>query len=110
MTDRFIIDSHMHYDERPEFFEKLVGIYRAKNAMACVLTPMAGFEATKRAVAANPDVVIPYGQINVDDTAAPEHIAKFADAGFKAIKMHSPRHNWDDPQYFHLYGQIQDLG
>jgi uncharacterized protein len=105
---RFIIDSHQHFDARPDYFDKLVATYRPRNAMACVLTPMAGFEATKRAAAAHPDVVIPYGQINVDDPEAPSQIAKFADAGFKGIKMHSPRHNWDDPQYFHLYRQIQD--
>jgi len=110
MKKRFIIDSHMHFDERPDFFETLVGIYRPRNAMACVLTPMSGFEATRRAAAAHPDVVIPYGQISVDDTAALEQIKTFAGAGFKAIKMHSPRHNWDDPQYFHLYAEIQDLG
>jgi predicted TIM-barrel fold metal-dependent hydrolase len=105
---RFIIDSHQHFDARPDYFDKLVATYRPRNAMACVLTPMAGFEATKRAAAAHPDVVIPYGQINVDDPEAPSQIAKFADAGFKGTKMHSPRHNWDDPQYFHLYRQIQD--
>src|SRR5262245_39860511 len=105
---RFIIDSHQHFDARPDYFDKLVATYRPRNAMACVLTPMAGFDATKRAAAAHPDVVIPYGQINVDDPDAPSQIAKFADAGFKGIKMHSPRHDWDDPQYFHLYRQIQD--
>jgi predicted TIM-barrel fold metal-dependent hydrolase len=105
---RFIIDSHQHFDDRPDYFDKLVATYRPRNAMACVLTPMPGFEATKRAATAYPDVVIPYGQISVDDTAAPDQIAKFADAGFKGIKMHSPQRNWDDPQYFHLYRQIQD--
>ena len=53
--NRFIIDSHMHFDDRPDFFETLVAIYRPRNAMACVLTPMSGFEAAKRAAAANPD-------------------------------------------------------
>ena len=105
---RFIIDSHQHFDARPDYFDKLVATYRPRNAMACVLTPVAGFEATKRAAASHPDVVIPYGQISVDDTDAPAQIARFADAGFKGIKMHSPHHNWDDPQYFHLYRLIQD--
>jgi len=104
---RFLIDSHQHFNRAPGYFDTLVSTYRPRNAMACVLTPMAGFEATKKAAAAHPDVVVPYGRINVDDTAAPEEIARFADAGFKGIKMHSPRRNWDDPQYFHLYAQLQ---
>jgi predicted TIM-barrel fold metal-dependent hydrolase len=74
-----------------------------------VLTPISGFEATRKAAAAYPDVVIPYGQISVDDPTAPDQIRTFADAGFKGIKMHSPRRNWDDPQYFHIYQQLQDL-
>jgi len=105
---RFIIDAHQHFDARPDYFPSLVSTYRPRNAMACVLTPMAGFEATKKAAAAYPDVVIPYGQINVDDTSAPEQVDAFADAGFRGIKMHSPQRNWDDPQYFHIYRKLQD--
>jgi predicted TIM-barrel fold metal-dependent hydrolase len=105
---RFIIDSHQHQDGKPDYFERLVATYRPRNAMACVLTPMEHFESTKRAAAAHPDVVIPYGRIDVDNPAAPAQIAAFAAAGFKGVKMHSPRHNWDDPGYFHLYQQLQD--
>jgi hypothetical protein len=105
---RFVIDSHQHYDDRPDYVDRLVATYRPRNAMACVLTPMAGFETVRRAAAAHPDVVIPYGQISVDDPAAPAQIDRFAEAGFKGIKMHSPRRNWDDPEYFPIYRQLQD--
>lgn len=104
---RFIIDSHQHYDNKPDYFDRLVKAYRPRNAMACVNAFMSDFETVKKAAADYPDVVIPYGQINVDEPAAPSHIDKFAAAGFKGIKMHSPRHNWDDPQYFHLYARMQ---
>ena len=104
---RFVIDSHQHYEDKPDYFERLVKTYRPRNAMACVLTPMSGFEATKKAAAQFPDVVIPYGQINVDEPAALAQIDAFARAGFKGIKMHSPRLNWDDPQYFPLYERIR---
>jgi hypothetical protein len=105
---RFVIDSHQHYDDRPDYVDRLVATYRPRNAMACVLTPVAGFETVRRAAAAHPDVVIPYGQISVDDPAAPAQIDRFAEAGFKGIKMHSPRRNWDDPEYFPIYRQLQD--
>lgn len=36
--------------------------------MACVLTPMKFFPALKKGAAAYPDVVIPYGQIDVAGT------------------------------------------
>jgi predicted TIM-barrel fold metal-dependent hydrolase len=106
---RFIIDSHQHFEDKPDYITRLVGMYRPRRAMACVLTPMAGFEVVKRAAADHPDVVIPYGQINVDAPESLAEIGKFAAAGFKGIKMHSPRHNWDDPQYFPLYARLQEL-
>jgi len=105
---RFIIDSHQHYDGKPDYFQRLVATYRPRNAMACVLTPMTGFDATKRAATEHADVVIPYGQISVDDPGAAGEIDKFAAAGFKGIKMHSPRKNWDDAGYFPLYKKLQD--
>jgi uncharacterized protein len=105
---RFIIDSHQHYDGKPDYFDRLVATYRPHNAMACVLTPMPAFDATKRAAAAHPDVVIPYGRISVDDPGAAREIDTFADAGFKGIKMHSPRRNWDDPDYFPIYRRLEE--
>lgn len=106
---RFIIDSHQHYQDAPDYIERLVKLYRPRNAMACVLTPMAGFEVVKKAAADYPDVVIPYGFINVDDAGSLSEIQKFADAGFKGIKMHRPRNNWDDFAYFQIYEKIQRL-
>jgi len=107
---RFIIDSHIHYQDQPDFFDRLVKTYRPRNAMACVLTPIKHLEALKKAAAANPDVVIPYGQISVDEPKALAEIDAFAAAGGKGIKMHLPRNNWDDPGYFPIYQKLQDLG
>ena len=107
--NRFIIDSHQHYNASPDYIARLVKVYRARNAMACVLTPMSGFEVVKKAAAEHPDVVIPYGVVNVDDPKAAAHIQAFADAGFKGIKMHTPKYNWDDFGYFPLYDKMQSL-
>ena len=106
---RFIIDAHQHYQSAPEYIGQLVKIYRQRNAMACVLTPMSDFEGVKKAAAEHPDVVIPYGYINVDDPNALSEIRRFADAGFKGIKMHRPRYNWDDFSYFQIYEKLQSL-
>lgn len=106
---RFIIDSHQHYQDAPGYIERLVKTYRPRNAMACVLTPTGGFEVVRKAAADYPDVVIPYGFINVDDPQSLTEIQKFADAGFKGIKMHRPRNNWDDFAYFQIYEKLQRL-
>lgn len=106
---RFIIDAHQHYQAAPDYIERLVKVYRPRNAMACVLTRMSGFEVVKRAAAAHPDVVIPYGHVNVDEPGVLAEIQKFADAGFRGIKMHTPKHNWDDFGYFQIYEKLQTL-
>jgi uncharacterized protein len=106
---RFIIDAHQHYSPAPDYIERLVRVYRARNAMACVLTPMSGFEVVKKAAAEHPDVIIPYGVIRVDDPKALAEIQQFAAAGFKGIKMHTPKYKWDDFGYFPLYEKMQGL-
>ncbi len=107
---RFIIDSHHHFDPAPGYLERLVRIYGPRNAMACVLTRFANLETVSKAARVHPDVIIPYGQINVDDFNAVKEVRQFAEAGFKGIKMHTPRHNWDDFSYFPLYDVMQSLG
>jgi predicted TIM-barrel fold metal-dependent hydrolase len=107
---RFIIDSHQHYSNDPAYIDTLVKTYRARNAMACVLTPIGGLDVVRKAAETHGDVVIPYGYINVDDPGAPAQIERFANAGFKGIKMHRPKYNWDDFGYFPLYEKLQRLG
>ncbi|MBI3682046.1 MAG: amidohydrolase family protein [Acidobacteria bacterium] len=107
---RFVIDSHQHYDPKPDYFERLVRVYKPRNAMVCVNGFRKDLGAISKAAAAHPDVVIPYGRIQADDPAALAEIDEFAAAGCKGVKMHSPRHNWDDPQYFPLYARIEHHG
>jgi uncharacterized protein len=107
---RFIIDSHQHYIDSPDYFERLARVYRPHNAMACVLTPVKWLDAVKKGAAAYPDVVIPYGQIDVDDPQAVAQVEACAAGGCKGIKMHTPRLNWDDESYFPIYAKIQERG
>jgi predicted TIM-barrel fold metal-dependent hydrolase len=107
---RFVIDSHQHWRSTPDYVETLVRTYRPRNAMACVLTPLEGLERMQAAAAQYPDVIIPYGHVNVDDPAVLSQIDRFAKAGFKGIKMHRPRYDWDDFGYFPIYQRLQELG
>lgn len=106
---RVIIDSHQHYQDEPGYIDTLVEIYRPRHAMACVLTPIEALEVVRKAAAAHPDVIIPYGYVQVDDPDVLAHIDRFAKAGFKGIKMHRPAHDWDDERYFPIYRKLQDL-
>ncbi len=106
---RFVIDAHQHYSSKPDYVERLVKIYRARNAMACVLTPMSGFDTIRKAAADHPDVIIPFGHVQVDNPKVLAEIQQFADAGFRGIKMHTPKNNWDDFGYFQIYEKLQAL-
>jgi predicted TIM-barrel fold metal-dependent hydrolase len=107
---RFVIDAHQHFRATPDYIPTLVKTYRARNAMACVLTRLEHLDAVVAAAKAHPDVIIPYGHLDVDHPAALAHIETFAKAGVKGIKMHTPKHNWDDFGYFPLYARMQALG
>jgi predicted TIM-barrel fold metal-dependent hydrolase len=107
---RFVIDSHQHWQSTPEYIPTLVKTYRARNAMACVLTPIASLDAMMAAARQYPDVIIPYGYLDVDHPDARAQLETFAKAGVKGIKMHRPKLNWDDFSYFPLYGRMQELG
>lgn len=105
---RFIVDSHLHYRDQPDFFDTVARTYRPRNAMACVLTPFRHFDAVKKAAAAYPDVVIPYGDVSVDDPDVLAQLDALAAGGAKGVKMHRPRRDWDDFGYFPIYQRLQD--
>lgn len=103
---RFLIDSHQHYENKPDYFQRLAAAYRPQNAMACVNAFIEHLPKLTAAAKEYPDVVIPYGRVNADDPKALGQIERFAGEGAKGIKFHSPRLNWDDPHYFPLYAKL----
>ena len=107
---RFVIDAHQHWRSAPDYIPTLVKTYRARNAMACVLTRIESLDQMLAAAREHPDVIIPYGHIDVDHPDVRAHIERFAKAGVKGIKMHTPKNNWDDFGYFPLYARMQELG
>jgi predicted TIM-barrel fold metal-dependent hydrolase len=110
VPSRFVIDAHQHWQASPGYVPTLVKVYRARNAMACVLTPIAHLDALMAAAKQYPDVIIPYGYLDVDHPDARAQLETFARAGVKGIKMHRPKMNWDDFGYFPLYERMQALG
>lgn len=109
-AERLIIDSHDHAGSDQQWVEEMVKMYRAHNAMACVLAVMEDFELVKKAAHDYPDVFIPYGRVRPDDPNAVREIEEFYKAGFVGIKFHSPENNWDDPKYHQLYRMCEYMG
>lgn len=110
MAKRFVIDAHQHWRSAPDYIPTLVKTYRPRNAMACVLTPIASLDAVMAAAREHPDVIIPYGYLDVDHPDARQQLETFIKAGVKGIKMHRPKYNWDDFGYFPLYDRMQRAG
>ena len=66
-TPRYV-DAHIHYEDRPNFFEDLVRIYRQHKAVACVSAKREHFDKLAAAARQYADVVIPFLWIELDDS------------------------------------------
>ena len=106
----FIIDSHNHFDNSQQWVDEMVRTYRAHRAMVCTNGFMSDFEAMRNAASAHPDVFIPFGRVAPDDPNAVRELARFHDAGFLGVKLHSPQKDWDDPAYFQIYRLCEQFG
>lgn len=107
---RFTIDCHQHYQSRPYYFESLLTFYRDRNAMACCNGFRTQFPAIIAAAKKNPETIIPFGRIVIDESTALADIDYFAANGARGIKLRNPERNWDDERYFPIYERIQEHG
>ena len=107
---RFTIDCHLHYQQRPMFFETLLTFYRERSAMACCNGFRAQYPAILEAAKKNPDTIIPWGRLAIDEPGALADVDYFAANGARGIKLRNPDKNWDDERYFPLYERIEKHG
>jgi hypothetical protein len=106
----FIIDSHIHCGGSEAWIKEMVKNYTAYNAMACVLTWMRDMNLMIDAIKEHPDLFIGYGRVNLDDPNAVREVETFKKNGFLGMKFHSPKKNFDDPAYFHIYRLCEEFG
>jgi len=101
------VDAHIHFDERPKFVEDLVRVYRQHKAVACLSGEREHFSSLAATAKKNPDVVVPFLWIDLDDTDVVEQIDRAQAAGFKGLKVHSPLKNYDDASYFPAFARAE---
>ena len=101
------VDANIHYDDRANFFEDLVRIYREHKAVACLSARREHFDKLAAAAKKYPDVVIPFLWIDLDDADVIAQIDRARAAGFKGLKIHSPLKNYDDPSYFPAFAAAE---
>ncbi len=109
-TPGLIIDSHIHCGGNESWVAEMVEIYGQRKVMACVLTWRKDMDLMVEAMKSHPHLFIGYGRVDPDDPLAIREIEAFKKNGFVGMKFHSPRKNWDDPCYFHLYRQCEEYG
>lgn len=107
---RFTIDCHLHYQQRPLFFETLLTFYRERNAMACCNGFRAQYPAILEASKKNPETIIPWGRLVIDEPGALADVDYFAANGARGIKLRNPDKNWDDEKYFPIYERMEKHG
>jgi predicted TIM-barrel fold metal-dependent hydrolase len=107
---RFTIDCHLHYGQRPMFFETVLTFYKERNAMACVNGFKPQYPAILEAAKKNPETIIPFGRVQVDSADALAEVDYFAANGARGIKLRDPRYNWDDERYFPIWERMQARG
>ncbi len=101
------VDAHIHWDDRANFVEDLVRVYRKNNAIACLSAQRDEFAALQAAAKKHPDIIVPVYWIDLDDGDVIAQIDRAHTAGFKGLKIHSPLKNYDDPSYFAAFARAE---
>jgi len=110
-----IIDVHVHFGNERDYVKILLdAMDEAGIDMSC-LSPLPphfeapGHDAVMDAAERHPERIIPFGyiQLGVDK---PELADELHRRGFKGLKMHVPRANYDDRSFYPVYARAEELG
>lgn len=111
-TPPFVIDAHVHYRPTDEWEKSFVEVYARHNAMGCVMVKMEDLERGIQFAKANPDRVIPYAMIEIDNPTVLEDVRKAHAMGYKGLGEFFARNEWnyDDVKYEPLWTLAEELG
>jgi len=103
-----LVDAHVHHNGDPAFLTKLVAKLQAADGVAFLLTAPKDLESVKNFIARNPNRLIGFGSIQLDDPNALELIDRFHDAGFRGLgELTGPLKNYDDRSYWPIYERAE---
>ena len=99
-TPGFIIDAHVHYRATDEWEKDFLTVFEKYNAIGCVLVRMNNLERGIKFAKENPDRVIPYAAVDIDNPNVLKDIQKVYDMGYKGLgELPVNQLNYDDPKY-----------
>jgi uncharacterized protein len=103
-----LVDAHVHHNGDPAFLQKLVSKLEAADGMAFLLTAPKDLDSVKNFMARNPNRLIGFGSIQLDDPRALELIDRFHAAGFRGLgELTGPLKNYDDRSYWPIYERAE---
>jgi len=102
-----IIDVHHHLSRKPEDWDALAEeCARLGIGKVCVFGRSAD---TVKAMEAYPDLIVGFGFFHLGDDS-PNLIDEFVHMGFKGVKFIRPSKNYDDKDFYPVYGRMEGHG
>jgi len=109
-TPGFIIDNHIHYRATDEWEKDFLTVFKEYNAIGCVLVRMNNMERGIKFAKENPDRVIPYAAVDIDNPNVLKDIQKVYDMGYKGLgELPVNQLNYDDPKYDPVWALLKNL-
>ena len=103
-----IVDVHHHLSSDPKAWADLAAeCERLGVDKVCVFGPDSG--STARAMEAHPGLILGFGYYFLGEDT-PHKIAEFKSMGFKGVKFIRPAKNYDDKEYYPVYGRMEAYG
>lgn len=110
-----VIDIHVHHGNEDDNIERILHAMDAAGIDVSCLSPLPphfeapGHDAVMAAAQAHPDRIIPFGYVQLGVDRA-ELVDELHDRGFKGLKTHVPRANYDDKSFYPIYARAQEHG
>ena len=111
MSEKLIIDAHHHYQNVPDYVDKLAETYAALGiSKVCLISPSAedGIARLKAAMNKYPDFILGLAQLDWTNHT-PDDIVRFKGEGFAGVKFIRPPKPYDDEAFWPIYAKCEEL-
>jgi hypothetical protein len=105
---RRLVDAHVHHNGSPAFLQTLVKRLEPHDGMAFLLVRPQHLEQVKTFMEKNPDRLVGFGDILLDDPDVLQQVDRFHAAGFRGLgEITQPLKNFDDRSYWPIYERAE---
>ena len=102
-----IIDVHHHLSDDPKRWDELA--IECKRLGIDKVVVFGNTDAAIKAKAAYPDLIVPFGYFRLGEDL-PTLVDDFKRYGFQGVKFIRPAKNYDDKEYYPVYGRMEGYG